>query len=142
MTSLTLPDVNVWLALAMEDHAHHRLAVRWWNDTESESIAFCRFTQIGMMRVLTTSSAMNGKPLTMDRAWGVYDAFYKDPRVIFAGEPASVDEVFRESAAGNIASPKLWADAWLAALAIRSAATLVTFDKALALRSSGECLLD
>ena len=52
---------------------------------------------------------MIGKPLTMVRAW-VYTMPFTKIRVIFVGEPISVDEVFRESAAGNVASPKLWAD--------------------------------
>jgi hypothetical protein len=32
MTSLSFPDVNVWLALMLEDHIHRRAALRWWQN--------------------------------------------------------------------------------------------------------------
>jgi hypothetical protein len=36
---------------------------------------FCRFTQLGLPRLVTTAAAMDGKPLTLDQAWVVYDRF-------------------------------------------------------------------
>ena len=43
--SLALPDVNVWLALASEEHSHWAAAMDWW-EGQDESIVFCRFTQM------------------------------------------------------------------------------------------------
>lgn len=47
---------------------------------------------------------------------------------------------FRERAVGRAASPKIWADAWLLAMAEETGGVLVTFDKALAGRGA-RCLL-
>ena len=134
MSSLSFPDVNVWLALAAPEHVHSAAAGRWW-ERETGQIAFSRFTQLGFLRLMTTAAAMDGKPLTLNEAWRVHDRFFKDDRVAFVPERAEVDARFRKYAAGRKASPKLWADAWLLALAETAEGTLVTFDRALAARN-------
>jgi len=136
------PDINVWLALLMADHIHRRAALDWWDNGEADSIAFCRITQPGVLRLLTTPAAMNGKPLTMNAAWRAHDRLYQDARVVFLAEPASLEEPLRRLASGGAASPKLWADAYLTAFASRSGATLVTCDRALASRSDDSLLLE
>jgi predicted nucleic acid-binding protein len=83
---------------------------------------------------------MDGKPLTMTEAWRVYDRMYEDDRVTFISEPPEVDKRFREKATGRTASPKVWADAWLLAVAHAAESVPVTFDKALASRGA-LCLL-
>jgi toxin-antitoxin system PIN domain toxin len=138
MSLLSFPDINVWLALAAPEHVHSALARRWW-DAEDGTIAFCRLTQLGFLRLVTTAAVMDGKPLTISEAWRVYDRFYDDDRVTFISEPPEVEKRFREKAAGKTASPKVWADAWLLAVAQAAEGALVTFDKALAPR--GACCL-
>ena len=135
MSSLSFPDVNVWLALAAPEHVHAAAAGRWW-ERETGRIAFSRFTQLGFLRLMTTAAAMDGKPLTMTEAWRVHDRFYRDDRVAFVPEPAEVETRFREYASGRTASPKLWADAWLLAFARAAGGTLVTLDRALAARGA------
>ncbi len=88
----------------------------------------------------TTAAAMDGKPLTIDEAWRVYDRFYDDDRVTFVPEPSDVEIRFREKALGRTASPKVWADAWMLAMASAAGGVLVTFDKALVSRGA-YCLL-
>ena len=83
---------------------------------------------------------MDGKPLTVDEAWRVYDGFFDDDRVTFVPEPPDAEKRFREMAVGSTASPKVWADAWLLAVAEAAGGVLVTFDKALAARGA-HCLL-
>jgi toxin-antitoxin system PIN domain toxin len=132
--SLVFPDVNVWLALASADHVHHVDALAWWRQ-EVGPIAFCRFTQIGLMRLLTTTVVMNGKPLAMRRAWKVYDGLMGDERVELIAEPHALERVFRDhTSSGTLASPKLWADAYLIAFAVESGGRVATFDQALARR--------
>ncbi|HEY6393368.1 MAG TPA: TA system VapC family ribonuclease toxin [Bryobacteraceae bacterium] len=132
--SLVFPDVNVWLALAAEEHVHHARAIAWWRQ-EVEPIAFCRFTQIGLLRLLTTAAVMNGKPLAMRRAWKVYDGFMGDERVELAAEPPALERIFRElSSSGTRPSPKLWADAYLIAFAVEAGGMVATFDQALSRR--------
>ncbi|HEY1206652.1 MAG: TA system VapC family ribonuclease toxin [Bryobacteraceae bacterium] len=139
MSSLSFPDVNVWLALAAPEHVHAAAARKWW-ERETGRIAFSRFTQLGFLRLMTTAAAMAGKPLTMTEAWRVHDRFYEDDRVAFVPEPPGVEPRFRERPSGSGASPKLWADAWLLAFAGAAEGALVTFDRALAARGA-HCLL-
>jgi toxin-antitoxin system PIN domain toxin len=131
--------MNVWLALATPEHVHSDLARHWWHQEEG-AIAFCRLTQFGFLRLMTTASAMDGKPLTIAEAWRVYDRFYADDRVTFFSEPPGVEKRFRERATGRSVSPKVWADAWLLAFAQAADGELVTFDKALGPRGA-VCLL-
>ena len=131
--------MNVWLALAAPEHVHAPLARGWWKSEEGP-IAFCRLTQLGFLRLMTTAAAMDGKPLATAQAWRVYDRFYNDDRVTFVSEPVEVEKRFREKAAGRDASPKMWADAWLLAFAQEAEGVLVTFDRALAGRGA-RCLL-
>ncbi|MGA3133158.1 MAG: TA system VapC family ribonuclease toxin [Terracidiphilus sp.] len=136
---LSFPDLNVWLALASVEHVHSALARSWWKSGEG-SIAFCRLTQMGFLRLMTTAAVMDSKPLTIAEAWRVYDRMYDDDRVTFVAEPADVEKRFREKAVGRTASPKIWANAWLLAMAEEAGGVLVTFDKALAGRGA-HCLL-
>jgi predicted nucleic acid-binding protein len=76
----------------------------------------------------------------MDEAWRAYDRLFEDDRVAFYPESAEVEKHFREYASGPTASPKLWADAWLLAVARAAGGTLITFDRALA-ASGARCLL-
>lgn len=139
MSLLSFPDVNVWLALATPEHDQAAIARRWW-EAESGAIAFSRFTQLGLLRLVTTAAAMDHKPLTIAEAWRVYDRFYEDDRVLFVSEPPEVERRFREKAAGRTVSPKVWADAWLLAVAQAAEGVLVTLDKALGPRGA-RCLL-
>jgi hypothetical protein len=131
--------MNVWLALATPEHVHAAIAKRWW-EQENGTIAFCRLTQLGFLRLMTTAAAMDGKPLTIAESWRVYDRFYDDDRVTLISEAPEVEERFREKAVGRTASPKVWADAWLLAFAQAAEGLLVTFDKALGARGA-LCLL-
>lgn len=133
--SLSFPDVNVWMALVLENHVHRPAARAWWTANDGR-IAFTRFTQIGLLRLLTTSAAMDGKPLGMDEAWQVHDGLFTDDRVVLLPEPAGVETPFREYASGRFGSPKLWADAWLLAVANSCGGTLITFDRGLAARGA------
>lgn len=136
---LSFPDVNVWMALILEHHVHRAPAQAWWKANDAP-IAFTRFTQISLLRLLTTHAAMDGKPLSMRHAWRVYDRLYEDERVVLITEPADVETRFREFASGPEHGPKLWADAWLMAFAQAAEGMLVTFDRALAARGAA-CLL-
>ena len=58
---MKLLDVNIWLALVLSRHTHHR-AARAWLDGEQEgaSLCFCRATQQGLARLLTTAEVLAG----------------------------------------------------------------------------------
>jgi uncharacterized protein len=140
MISSSFPDVNVWLALLLEEHVHRPTAKRWWESAQS-SVCFIRLTQVSVLRLLTTAAAMSGRPLRMTEAWASYDRLFEDDRVAFLDEPSGIDAVFRKYARKNHASPKLWADAWLLAFAECAGGAVVTFDQALADQASHTVLL-
>jgi toxin-antitoxin system PIN domain toxin len=134
----SLPDVNVWFALAVADHPHHSAALAWW-DEDSSIAGFCRVTQLGLLRLLTTASAMGGLPLTNADAWRVCDAFLSDSRVRVFAELPTIEGAFRSFSNVSQAAPKLWVDAYLAAHAAANEATLVTFDQGFAGYAGVEC---
>jgi toxin-antitoxin system PIN domain toxin len=137
--SLAFPDVNVWVVLSIK-HLHQKLALDWWQQ-ERGAIAFCRITQMGLLRLLTTAAVMNGRPLPMKEAWKAYDGFFSDERVEFVPEPPAVERAFRGLSSSAHASPKLWADAYLTAFANECGASIVTFDRSLARRGKNSVLL-
>jgi len=134
MISLSIPDINVWLAILLADHVHRDSAREWWEQDSSDVLAFVRLTQMGLLRLLTTAAAMNNQPLSMSEAWGAYDRLFHDDRVAFLDEPRGLELHFRRHTEGARPSPKLWADAWLLAFAELSGGVMVTFDRALAQR--------
>jgi toxin-antitoxin system PIN domain toxin len=123
------PDINVWLAIVVNEHVCNGPAARWWNGDQADDAGFCRFTQIGLLRHLTNTASMNGKPFTNRQAWQVFETLQADPRVRFFPEPPALDAVLKQFSNGNQASPKVWGDAYLAAYAAVNDATVVTFDK-------------
>lgn len=128
------PDLNVWLALSVSAHSHNAEAWKWLNLVPREAkLIFSRYTQIGLLRLLTNSAVMGQQAVTLRKAWGVYDRWLNDPRVEFYLEPRGLDAAFRETTipfAGKAASN--WVgNCYLLAFAKQSNATLTTFDKAL-----------
>ncbi len=128
------PDLNVWLALSVERYVHHRDAWRWLDEAgDSGALLFCRHTQLGMLRLLCSDSAMAQGTLSLAEAWQLYDRWLEDARVSFIAEPPSVERVFRKLTRTfrSQSSPKVISDCYLLALADGMGATLVTFDAAL-----------
>ena len=93
--------------------------------------AFCRFTQLGLLRPLTAGAVMGEDVLSQAEAWAIYDRWLADDRVSFVEEPAGLERRFRSLTRRRMAEPKTWADAYLAAFAEISQFTLVTFDRGL-----------
>ena len=95
-------------------------------------VCFCRFTQISLLRLLTTSAVMGtDEVMTQAQAWSAYDHWKQDDRVLFLEEPPNIEAVFRGLTRQLRPNPKNWADAYLAAFAAVSGMQLVTFDRAL-----------
>ena len=136
-----LPDINVWLALAFQAHAHHSRAKNWFDGVFPGECLFCRFTQQGFLRLPTSASAVRRQALTLVKAWGVYDALLNDPRVSFVPEPAHLEAEWRGYTRRQTRSPKVWNDAYLAAFAKCADLEVVTFDKAFAQFKSIRCTI-
>ena len=94
-------------------------------------IAFCRITELGLLRLLTNRHVMAGDVLEPRQAWIVYDAWRMDPRVDFVDEPPGFSARWRELGEKIAGGPNAWTDAYLASFAASSDATLVTLDRRL-----------
>jgi uncharacterized protein len=131
--SFLFPDVNVWLALTYERHVHYGPAKQWFESLDdSARLFFCRVTQLGLLRLLTTEAVMgNDEVMSQRAAWQAYDRWLQDDRVSFLPEPPALEENFRSMSQLRHPAPKDWADSYLAAFAAVSDLTLVTFDQAL-----------
>lgn len=132
MTAIDLPDVNVWLALADENHEQHGRARQYWESESAWQLAFTRVSMLGFVRLLTNRVVMRNQPFTVTEAWAAYRAFRALPEVIWLGEPeniaARVDEHLTGWAGAGVLSPLQWTDGHLAALALATDCRLVSFD--------------
>ncbi len=125
-----LPDVNVWLALASSRHIHSQVCSEWLNSLGSETVVFCRVSQMGLLRLLTNESAMGKDVLSSREAWHVYTAIVQDQRVSLLAEPFNLEPEWRKLMSQDKPVPKVWTDAYLAAFAISGGMQLVTLDRA------------
>jgi toxin-antitoxin system PIN domain toxin len=133
MTSF-FPDVNVWLALSVDAHSHSSVAWRWTKALPADTrLLFSRYTQLGLLRLLTNGAVMGDETLNLRRAWAVFDRWMEDPRVEFYPDPRNIDAEFRRATAPFASKPasKWVGDCWVFASGSANNATLVTFDKAL-----------
>jgi toxin-antitoxin system PIN domain toxin len=129
--SFLFPDVNVWIALTYGGHIHHSVAKSWFEGLDMEArVCFCRFTQLSLLRLLTTQAVMGSdEVMTQRQAWDAYDRWLTDGRVVFLDEPRMVDAAFRSLSDQGYPNPKTWSDSYLAAFAVVSELQLVTFDR-------------
>ena len=120
------------MALTYEGHIHHASARDWFTSLgHSGRLFFCRFTQLGLLRLLTAEAVMGrDEVMTQEEAWAAYDRWLEDERVGLLDEPAGLESPFRAMTRSRHAAPKDWADSYLAAFALASQLTLVTFDQA------------
>jgi toxin-antitoxin system PIN domain toxin len=131
---MILCDSNVWLALTLSEHSHHGVAREWLEQqSEPDSIGFCRTTQQSYLRLLSNSKLLNcygNEALTNLQAWKAYDALLGDFRIVLLPEPTGLEAWWTRFALRDSASPKLWMDAYLAAFAKAGGFQLVTLDLA------------
>ena len=145
MNTLNFLDANVWLALIWSRHVHSEKARSWFeqasNSNNEEQFFFCRFTQITVLRLLTTDQIMGKETRTMSGAWSLWDQVWADTRISFLPEPDDLEKEFRSRTRMSSRSPKIWADAYLLAFATVSGLKFVTFDHALQSRGADVLVL-
>jgi hypothetical protein len=141
-TTSLFPDINVWVALTYEGHVHHAVGAAWFAELQPDAaLAFCRFTQLGLLRILTTAPIMGDEVMTQPQAWAAYDRWLQDPRVRFMDEPSEIEPPFRSFTRRRQPAAKDWADSFLAAFATAGGLTLVTFDRGLRAKAKSAILL-
>jgi uncharacterized protein len=113
---------------------HSDAAWMWFSRREHDRFFFCRFTQVGLLRLLATSAIMGRDVRTIGEAWNVYDRWRDDSRIETRQESPEWDEAFRAATRSfsRLSSPKALGDCYLLALSQIAEATLVTFDRGLA----------
>jgi uncharacterized protein len=141
MNTLNFLDANVWLALIWSQHVHSEKALSWFEQASEEQFFFCRFTQLTVLRLLTTDQVMGKHTKTMSEAWSVWDRVWADTRIAFVPEPDDLEKEFRSRSRMSSRSPKVWADAYLLAFAAVAGLKLVTFDRALQARGADVLVL-
>jgi toxin-antitoxin system PIN domain toxin len=138
------PDINVWVALSYDRHIHHVVALQWFEALAPTSrLFFCRLTQLGLLRLLSAVSVMGpDQAKSQQEAWKAYDLWLDDPRIEFLEEPGGLEPAFRGLTRSMQASPKDWADSYLAAFARVARLTVVTFDRAFQGKATDLVLLE
>lgn len=122
-----LLDGNVLVAMAIDTHVFHE-RVRRWFDGLTEPFATCAVTEGTLLRVHMKLAADG----SATAAWAVLTAIHAMPDHVFWNDGFSYTEL---SAAGLNGSAQI-TDAWLAKLARRKNAKLVTLDATLVRRHS------
>ena len=134
-----LPDVNVWLALAVREHPQHGAAQAYWDATQQDmasmpntapqKIWFCRVTALGLLRLVCQPKVAGEGALATGGAWRLYQSF-RALHVIGLHPEPDCEEALQ--ALVNTQPPlphRLWTDAYLAAFTHTAGLRLVTFDK-------------
>src|SRR5271165_2066473 len=126
MNTLNFLDANVWLALIWSQHARSERARLWFEQASEEQFFFCRFTQITVLRLLTTDQVMGKRTKSMSEAWTLWDRIWADNRIALLPEPDELEKEFRSRSRLSSPSPKAWADAYLVAFAAVAGLKFVT----------------
>jgi toxin-antitoxin system PIN domain toxin len=141
-TSFLFPDINVWIALTYQGHIHHGRAAEWFSTIPADSrLFFCRFTQLGFLRLLTAEAVMGDELMNQRQAWQTYDLWLQDDRVACLDEPSGLERIFRNLTRLRRPATKDWADSYLCAFASASQLSLVTFARSLSRKASNSRLL-
>ena len=91
----SLPDVNVLLALLAEGHIHHTEARDWFSMKPQDSVAICRVTQMGLLRLLTNPRVLPAGAHSIQRAWDICAEVVADRRVFFESEPTGLEATWQ-----------------------------------------------
>jgi uncharacterized protein len=123
-------DVNIWLALLDPANPNHAAAKAREVELVGPGAIICRVSQMACLRLLTTAAVMGPQDTrSMVDAWREVDRFLARSDIHFHGEPPELERVWREFTALEVAAPKRWTDAYLAAFALAGGLRLVTFDQ-------------
>ena len=124
MSRADLLDVNVWLALAHVHHPHHAVAREYWVTT-TVSMAFCRTSMQGFLRLVTQPAVMGSAVHTPAEAWSIYSAHLSTGRSVLLPEPDGIDAVWQRLSSAEKFHSRDWTDAYLASFALCADCRLV-----------------
>jgi len=125
---MKLLDSNVWVAAFHADHADHDAARRWVDDMDDD-LAFCRATQMAVLRHLSNPAVLGKDAVTRSRSWEIVLTLQADPRVHVLQEPVGLVPLWMTYSKRDDRSHHRWTDDYLAAFAQAGDLELVTLDK-------------
>lgn len=126
---ITLPDVNVLIAIAWPEHAFHDVAIAWFDGRADSGWATCPITESGFMRISANAKVVSN-PVTPREAAdllvelrkvGTHDFWADDV------EPSTSELLPRDRLTGH----RQVTDAHLLALSRRRGGSIATFDRGL-----------
>jgi toxin-antitoxin system PIN domain toxin len=126
--AVDLLDVNVWLALADENHQHHQRAKLYWEEESAAKLAFCRVTMLSFLRLSTHPKVMGGQPFSASEAWAAYRGFRALPEVELIDDNAKLEPIMATLTDMPDFPHSRWTDSYLAAVALSTNSRLVSFD--------------
>ena len=94
-TTVDLPDLNVWLALACPDHSHHHQALHYWEQQAAEQVLFCTVTALGLVRLVCQPKLMGAAVKTAAEASALLDVFCQQPGVSMGSAEHAAPSVHR-----------------------------------------------
>jgi toxin-antitoxin system PIN domain toxin len=125
-----IADANVLFPLLVQGHVAHETAKRWWDEQPDGAVGTCLITRLAVLRLLTNKVAMNGVPVRPEEALGAWGRLSNDPRSFHIDSfPPEHEPRFVSLVTSWEPTPNLWADAWLAALAMSLEYECTTFDR-------------
>lgn len=130
---LSIPDVNVLVALTNPSHVFHVEAHRWLADIEH--FATTPVTESGLVRLLL-NPAVTGQAVKPQQALAVLAGIRDDSRAEFLVDDSSLADATVDLT--GLAGHKQVTDWHLLNLAARNDVQLVTFDRKLARSAPGE----
>jgi predicted nucleic acid-binding protein len=123
-------DVNVLLPLLCGGHPFQTDAWEWLETREVDSVGWCLPVRLAILRHLSNERIMGSGVLAPERCLEAWEQLARDERFFeVTGGGEGLEETFQAIVAGREPSPKLWTDAWLAALAESLGWEMVTFDQ-------------
>ena len=125
------PDVNVWVALVVDEHSNASLARHWAHEASGDSMVMTRVTQMSVLRLLTNPHVLGRDARSGAEAWRIIDGILARSNIRFAREPEGIEETWRALTSGRV-SANLWTDAYLAAFALENNATWLSADRGFA----------
>ena len=123
-------DVNVLVALFVEDHPHHGAASQWWDEVASTGEPFTvpEMVWVGFIRLMTGGRTPIA-PVDFATAWEFASAVMAQPsHAGYVSSPRTLEE-FARLGIGARAAGNLVTDTYIAACAATYGATVVTFDR-------------
>lgn len=131
MTRACLVDVNVLLPLLLPQHVAHAAARQWLADRPADAQTFFALpTQLGVLRLLSQPRVLGAAALAPERALQTWDSLVQALGLHEAPPtPPEHAQHLRQLVVGRAATPNLWTDAWLAALALSLDCEMVSFDR-------------